>query len=481
MRRPHATLAVAALCACSSPSDPEDASLDGWPPADGDADIDVDADVDSDGDGDADGDHDADADPDMDLGPFVPTHVAAEVVSSGPARVSTPPSWNAHLPKLVADDVHLYAVHTHFTPDVEGRFALLLRRPRAGGVWTEVMRLVHVHQPPGIVMDVGGRLHLVFDCLRSTAPPDACYSVGGAGTGGLGSRFYHLVFSGRDSEGALIFTTYANVNEWTSESNGYHGIGTAADGRTYWSLADSSWNRVVQAMGTGLAFETLGTLDAVAPAANLLYPIMAPPPVGSAALVVYAGEFDPGGGTTASYLASSAWHWSSDDGWSSLFRRAPATPTAGATNAYPSDVDYDLDGTLLALSYLPAEEGECTELLRFDGGLGAAPTILPVGCVGNYSKLQVASSGAYYLLAGSGGTALRLGVSDDRGESWSWHEVPIEGLEATGDTVLYGFNPIAPHTAPAAYDPDVARFVFSGSDASGLAQHSYYGEMLLGE
>src|SRR5512147_36726 len=58
----------------------------------------------------------ADTLPDV-VAPFVPTSVNAELVFSGPSRQKTPPTWNAHLPKLVGDDAFLYAVHTHFTED----------------------------------------------------------------------------------------------------------------------------------------------------------------------------------------------------------------------------------------------------------------------------------------------------------------------------------------------------------------------------
>jgi hypothetical protein len=304
---------------------------------------------------------------------------------------------------------------------------------------------------------------------------------GGAGTGGRTSRFYHLVFGARDGAGALRFDTYANHDEWTAESNGYLGLGTTSDGVTWWSLGDATWGRVVQWWASGTSFGTTGTL-AAAPA-YLLYPIhAADPTAGSAGLLLYAGEFDPSGGTNAGYLASSAFAGTTA-GLAPLFRRAPPTPApAGTVGAYPSDVAYGPDGTPYALSYLPLADGTCTELLRFDGGTGAAPTILRIGCVDTYAKLQVSPGGTLYVLAAAGGGAqLRLGVSPDRGATWAWRLVPITGLPDTGDASFFGVTPVKPYTAPGLYDAGRFEFLFAGSDGSALARHSYCGSIAIPE
>jgi hypothetical protein len=414
-------------------------------------------------------------------GAFIPAAARAELIDTSPARVLTPPAWNAHSPKLAGDASFLYAVHTYFTDATDTRFAAILRRPAApavgAGQWTEVARISYPHQPPGIVMDTSLALHMVFDCLRPGAVDVTCFQ-GGAGTGGNTSRFYHLVFAARDAAGALRFDTYTNANEWTTESNGYTGIGTTADGVTWWSLADSSWGRVVE-WSQGSQGGTVGTLTAGS--AYLLYPIHAAhPTLGSKELVLYAGEFDPAGGNNASYLASTAYAGALG-GLSPLFRRAPAMPAPGSVAAYPSDVAFDANGTLYALSYLPGDGGQCTELLRFDGGLGAPPTILPVGCASDYATLHFSRAGVLYLLTdASTGAAVTIGASADRGKSWAWSTIPIVGLPASGDVQYHGFTPVKPYTSPGIFDADKLLFFFYGADATGGVENSYLGEIDLG-
>lgn len=414
------------------------------------------------------------ADADNSPNGFVPTSATAELIASGPSRVFTPASWNAHLPKLAGDSQFLYAVHTHFPQTTAERYAAIMRRPAgASGTWTEVARVSYPHQPPGIVMDTALNLHMVFDCLRPSTTAATCFQ-GGAGTGANTSRFYHLIFSARDTAGAIRFDTYANLNEFTAESNGYHGLGTTSDGRVVWALADSSWQRVVQSWAPGNATITVDTLASTG--IYFLYPIIAAHPIsGSSSLVVYMGEFDPSGGNNAAYRASTAFH-EDISGLTQLFRRAPvSTPAPGSTAAYPSDVIFDDDGVLFALSYLPTTAGQCTELLRFDNGLAAAPTIIDVGCHDTYAKLHPSADGTLYLLRSASGANLRLGVSIDRGTSWTWHDIPITGLPSNGDLTYRGFAPVKPYTSPGIYNPNKLMFTFAGFDASGDAQHSYFG------
>ena len=413
-----------------------------------------------------------------DAGPFVPASARAELVFSSPARTKTPPAWNAHSPKLVGDGTFFYAVHTYFTDPVDTRFAAILRRSAGAaigsGTWSEVARVQTPHQPPGIVMDTAKQMHMVFDCLRPDTVDVTCFP-GGAGTGGLTSHFYHLVFAARDVAGALRFDTYGNANEWSAESNGYTGIGTTSDGLTYWSLASTAWQRVVawsSAGGSG----TAATLDT--PGEYLLYPIHAASPLlGSKELVLYAGNFDPTGGNNASYLASTAYA-GDRNGLTQLFRRAPAVAMPGAIGAFPSDIAFAADGTLYALSYLAGTTGHCTELLRFDGGIGTPPTILPVGCVSDYAKLQLSRSGVLYLVTGgASGANVKLGISADRGASWTWQTIPIAGLPANGDVSYDGFTPVKPYTSPTIFDPDRFVFFFYGADATGGVANSYVGEI----
>lgn len=397
---------------------------------------------------------------------FEPSGVTAERIFTGPVRVKTPPTWNAHLSKLVADDKYFYAVHTHYPDATADRFAVVMRRAREGGPWTEVSRVLYPHQPPGVVMDRNQQMHMVFDCLRPGATDVTCFP-GGAGTAGVASRFYHLTFSARDAAGALRFDTYANFNEWTAHSNGYHGLETSG-ALTVWSLADQTWGRVIQYRSED---GKTGSLTLKRPDTYLLYPI-------HAGEITYAGEFDPGGGTNAGYPASVVYDGNLETGFSyERMRLTPSTPVApGAVGSYPSDVLVD-DAGVFILSYR-VDGPNCTELRRFDTGFSNPPKVIPLGCIDNYAKMQLASDGTLYILASSSSNKLRLGISRDRGDTFSWKDLPVTGV-TTGDVVFFGATPLKPYTSPRAFDPDRFVFFFSGTDATATAQHSYLGTIAL--
>ncbi len=410
---------------------------------------------------------------------FVPKTVNAEPIFTGPDRQRTPPTWNAHLPKLVGDDTFLYAAHTHFPDATDARFAVIMRRARSGGAWTEVARITYPHQPPGLVMDRSQKLHMIFDCLRPGSVDVTCFP-GGAGTTGVDSRFYHLIFSSRDGAGALRFDAYANYDEYTAKSNGYQGIGTTADGVTLWSLANDSWGRVIQYRGEDGKSGTITTLTR--PDTYLLYPIMASHPVeGSKQLLLYMGEFDPKGGTNAGYPASTG-YGGNLSALSEAFRLTPSTLVKpGEVGSYPSDVIWDASGTLYVLSYR-VDGASCTELRRFDGGLAAKPKVVSLGCLETYAKMQFARDGTLFVLvsgAAGSGAIMRLGMSLDRGDTFTWSTLTIVGLPSNGDDRWFGATPVKPYTSPKLYDPDRFLFFFSGADASYGAKHSYLGSIAL--
>jgi hypothetical protein len=411
-----------------------------------------------------------DTNPTYDTAVFAtPTEVKTEVIFVGPARTRTSAAWNAHLPKLAGDDKFLYAVHTHFTEDLTTRFAAIMRR--SAGKWAEVARVEFPHQPPGIVMDTKNQLHMVFDCLRPGTKDVTCFQ-GGAGTGGIESRFYHLIFSARDTDGALKFDTYGNYNEFTTQSNGYHGLGVTSDGATIFSTADATWKRVIM-YRSGDMTGTVATLSR--PDTYLLYPIHAARD--SKSLVLHAGEFDPKGGTNAGYPASVGY----EGDLSSLTERFRLTPStmvaAGAVGSYPSDVVLDDKGVAYVLSYR-LDGPNCTELRRFDDGLSKAPKVTPLGCMDNYAKLQISSDGTVWVLASSNEKKVLLGWSRDRGATFDWKQLPVVGGDP-GDVRFYGASPIKPYTSPGIYDPDKLVFFFVGANSSGESNTSYLGTIAL--
>jgi hypothetical protein len=73
-----------------------------------------------------------------------------------------------------------------------------------------------------------------------------------------------------------------------------------------------------------------------------------------------------------------------------------------------------------------------------------------------------------------------LGVSANRGRSWTWHTIPLQGISASsGDVRFHNFTPVKPYTSPTIYDPDELLFFFYGADLSGGVSNSYLGKMSL--
>jgi hypothetical protein len=402
---------------------------------------------------------------DAGMGVVVPSEIAAEVVFESSAGAATPPTWNAHLPKLVGDDRFFYAVYTHAADAVSSRYAAVLRRARSGGAWTEVARFQNIHQPPGVVMTRAGALHVTFGCLRSSPGVDATCFAGGAGTNGLNNRYYRFVFSARDASGALRWDTYANYSEWTAESNGYAGIAVAPNDDVQWSLLDAAYNRVVF-RSSGAAGSTVATLSEAGRA--LLYPLSA---WDGARALLFAGEFDRSGGSNAGYPASSLFSLGAG-GAARVLRVVPEVPVgAGMIGAFPSDLEVTRDGTIYALAYQRRAGSVCTALFRSDGG--DRFDSVPVRCFDTYARLQLVDDGTLVLVATGTGARVHVGVSTNRGDSWSWSDVAVRGTHPA-DVSIYGYTLIDPRSSPGIFQSNQVHMVFSGSDSGGLARRLYY-------
>jgi hypothetical protein len=404
------------------------------------------------------------------LGFVPPAMLLAERIAVEEEGAPTPATWNAHLPKLTGDGTHLYAVHGFAADAFAERRATVLSRPAAGGPWSTWLSIDHPVQPPGVTIDNAGRLHVLFACIEDGSGTDC---VEGIAPDGLSYRFVHLVFSARAPDGLLRSDRFANIETFSADTYGYMGLGTTPEGSTWWSLVDLEWNRVVQAMGADGSTWKVDTLSS--PEGYLLYPVLG---AGAAGWVHHVGVFDPSGGDSAAYPAALT-HHTTGTGLALLAEHRPVVePPAGSLAAFPSDVAFDLDDALLTLTYLDEGDGRCSSLHRYDAGIGAAPTVIEVGCFDNYAQLQVSSTGTYYVLEGTGSTDLRIAWSTDRGVHWQHADVPVVGIDPR-DVTLYGWTALKSYTAPLAYEPDRMVFMFSGIDAKGVARNSYFGSLEL--
>lgn len=409
-----------------------------------------------------------------DAGPVnAPDSIAGELVYRATTRLQTPPTWNSHIPKLVSDGVYLYAI-AHHSPagSTSERQTHILRRALSGGEWTSAATMRGLHQPPAASFDSESRLHLAFDCLYDAGTVQNCFQ-GGVNSAGIRSRAYHLVFAARSADEALRFDAYSNTNEWTLVSDGYHGIGSNAAGRTVWSFLNGEGGRIIQTT----TVDSTGTYPPVERAGTtFLYPIHLP--LDGASVLSFAADFDASGGTNAGYPSSSLLLTTNAGTENLLTLRPDPAVEAGAAGAFPTDLDVEADGTVLALAYrIDAAANTCTELLRFDDGLRMPPVVLPVGCVSNYAKLQIASDGQLFIITGNGTRSIRLGQSSDRGASWTWYTIALDVPTAMEDYFIAP-TPIEARTSVTGFDPDVIRFVYSGRTNAG-SDALYYSELTL--
>lgn len=410
-----------------------------------------------------------------DAGPIVvPATISGQLVDRLAMRVDTPPTWNSHIPKLVSDGAFLYAIVHHSPPGpTTNRRTRILRRAIDGEEWSLAATMEGLHQPPAASFDSEDRLHLAFDCLHNAGAVQTCFQ-GGVSSAGIRSRAYHLVFGARSEDGALRFDTYTNRDEWTLVSDGYHGIGSNSLGQTVWSFLSDGAPRILQTT-TG---ETTGTFPGLErDAVTFLYPIHIPLEDGS--VLSFVADFDSSGGTNAGYPSASLLQTTTEGTENLLTLRPTPAVASGTVGAFPSDLDVDVDGTFLALAYRQDEAaGTCTELLRFEDGIHMPPVTVPVGCLSNYAKLQVASDGQLFIIS-SGGPARSFPLvhSDDGGATWTWHSIAIDIPDSPEETYIAP-TPLEARTSVSGFDPDVIRFVFSGTNAAG-ANALYYAELSL--
>ncbi|MBI5458078.1 peptidoglycan-binding protein [Candidatus Kaiserbacteria bacterium] len=78
------------------------------------------------------------------------------------------PTWNSHLPKMASDGVWDYAIYSRYPLNVDDRYAKIYKKKHGTSSWVYAGRTWRdIHQPPGIVIDTQGHIHVVFSCVLS--------------------------------------------------------------------------------------------------------------------------------------------------------------------------------------------------------------------------------------------------------------------------------------------------------------------------
>lgn len=143
------------------------------------------------------------------------------------------PIWNEHSPRIVTDGKADYAIYTHLPLELNARKAILLKREKSGN-WTQTGNTFNfVHQPPALLMDNLGNLHIVFNTLGKED-----VNIG---------KFHHYVLLKNTTSNSTEISEYfymQEFNEFTNYSNGYIGAGYDwVNDEVYMSSFDLSYKR----------------------------------------------------------------------------------------------------------------------------------------------------------------------------------------------------------------------------------------------
>jgi hypothetical protein len=385
---------------------------------------------------------------------------------------TTPSDWNTHLAKLVTDGKWNYAVFTRFLGTGPHNVAWVYSRRKGSKAWKYTGRkLQHLHQPPGMVLDKAGRLHLSFDCQGLPGAWTRC-TPGGASAEPGGMRFYDLIFWKHRANGSLDLGTspnrYRDYHEFTEKSYGYLGLGTnPATGETYAAVGEGVDQRVFQA-------GVFNPPRATVPDEYVLYPQLVTSPTGARYYIgtlfpenAFPPEVEPGheeepeediGGGVVVYRVT--------DGFQLGFK--DVSDMSCQMCQYSSDAAFGPDGRLYFLYYKRScLQGVCVSqspnceatssylLTETAPGSGLFTDPVSVGCHNDYAQLQVDSAGTINIVNTSGRDFV-IDQSRDGGATWRQYcrKVPGDAVPPNTDGMSWP-TLTKPWTSPAGYRPNV--------------------------
>ena len=384
---------------------------------------------------------------------------------------TTPSDWNTHLAKLVTDGKWNYAVFTRFLGGGPHNVAWVYSRREGSSTWKYTGRkLEHLHQPPGMVLDRAGRLHLSFDCLGLPHASAKCTS-GGAKAGPGGIRFYDLIFWKHRANGSIDLGTspnrYREYGEFTEKSAGYLGLGTnPSSGETYAAVGEGVDQHVFQVGMSDPPRETL-------PDEYVLYPQLVTSPTGVRYYIgtvfpenAFPPEEESGDHEDEEEVGSGVVVYRATDGFQLAFR--DESDMSCQMCQYSSDAAFGPDGRLYYLYYKRScTAGVCVSaspnceatssylLTETAPGSGSFSDPVSVGCHNDYAQLQVDSAGTINIVDTSGRDFV-IDQSRDGGATWRQYcrTVPAGALPPGTDGMNWP-TLTKPWTSPRGYHPNV--------------------------
>ncbi len=379
--------------------------------------------------------------------------------------ITAPSTWNAHLPKMVVGPVWSYAVFSRFQADVNNRVAWVYKKRTGESSWVFTGRFFnYLHQLPGIVMDTRGDVHIVFDCM-----PQNHECSGGGVTAQDNTRYYHLVFNGRNSDGSVDFVhSFLNSNEWVQESYGYMNIAVnPASGTVLGSLAtNADFNNHVFSLGVSAPrFDFVPKLDTTSKLAYLQFAIS---PNGTTYVAV--NELRRDWKSSAEYTGIAVYRYSGG-AFQKVFSDTVPAADGVSSFIFGSDMSFNQQGRLYALYHKsPSVGNDCNYLMKegLDGIFTS--TRLSLGCLGSYPQLQIDSDNVLRVL-GAHKKKLVIFSSDDDGITWDKRSLALSRL-VTDTTQLAYPTLIKPWSSPLGYTPDVLRGYYAGLDDSNASWYA---------
>ena len=385
-------------------------------------------------------------------------NITGEIVFEDNASAMTPSTWNAHLPKLVTNGDWSYSIFTRYdaTGSMENRVSWIYKKYKNGNEWQYTGKeFKNVHQPPGLVLDLDGNLHVFVSYLGSPL------------------RFYDFIFKNRNPDGSINFDNYENYDEWSSDSYGYMGVGVnPKSGTVYTSLATTS-NFVQTIFNVGSKNVQYYTVPKVGKSTLSLYPQFAFSPNGN---MFYTENELISNWNLAGQYSDLGVYRIVDGHFNLIFSDHVDNPNAVDRWIFHSDMAFDSEGKLYVLYFKkPIVDGNCYYLLKekSDGnlsqpiGIKCSSFTPPKGekCAENsYVQLQIDSRNYIYLLDRNGNNLVLLRSKDD-GNTWEQFVLTIPYL-LPGTANLSNPTIIKPWSSPVGYNPDVIYGIFSGADSN---------------
>ena len=339
--------------------------------------------------------------------------VDSTVVSDELGIANVVPTWGAQIPKVVYDGDMFYAA----TLDGAGTqypWSGRIWKSEDGKDWTLAQTLPgHVYQPPGLLVDGEGDLHLQVACWAGAE----CYPGVAPADGADMSRVYavRLEFEQPGPDGSVDFGQFKDHSVRTDSAERYYqGMAVDPTGRyIYAAYAVNGWDMHFNVFDTVTGQDVHTTRVGVSPSGRaMIYPRVQPGKNPGEVFLTFSQYVL---GTPNSAYLDAVYLWHSSDGGRTFADQRVATsqPTPDGDGNWVDASDLTVDGNGEVHTVFYRRDGG-VGTLYYKRGLDGEPAA--VGGLDNHSQILVRPDGEIIIFS-SEGNELLVATSDD-GDQW---------------------------------------------------------------